>query len=327
MLRLIIIASLLLTLVFSVRGIILTWLADELPAAPSGKSEDSGDMGTAAGPRLKDVRSSLKLPDPMPDLHDGYLFTEERTLGEHTSQDAETEAQGPADAETQMDLKDLKYDGSIIIGEKKVALVTYPKTELAESGAAPSSPPTKQRPGAHTASPSLTGEKAHAMLAQGDTFGRYRVAEVAPDKIIFEKNNEMYEKLLYDPTKSRPTAPAPTGKPGGPPQSSPGQPAGAVAMPPQAGTVPPVPTGPGAPSRSRKASAGKGRVPGGPPLPPSGVPSPSNPVPPELRQDDTGPSEAPDAGAPKDQVDRDSVQDLLDSDTDIEQVLRTLLGK
>lgn len=151
----------------------------------------------------KSVSFYPAVPPALPDLNKGYLFNEERTL-EGAVDAAGTEEGDEAAESLVVDMETVFYAGSIIIGDVRKGLVTFPAAATPVRKTA-----RPQKGGAAPAPPSVPKQRNYAQLVAGESFSGYKVLAVEADRIIFQKGEETVEKLLNDPKKSRIAAPAP----------------------------------------------------------------------------------------------------------------------
>lgn len=150
------------------------------------------EVQTAAADKAVQKTDFYPSPPPkLPDVADNYIFnaerhlvTEEEKKKKSAEKEDEEEEQGP-----EIDMENLIYSGSIIIGEKPKALVSY-KEKIEEK---------KRRPFPGRRSQKKSNSKQQfALLGVSDTLGQYKVITVQPEKIIFEKDGETVEKMLYE---------------------------------------------------------------------------------------------------------------------------------
>lgn len=296
MIRPAIVLALLLSSAVMMRGVASDWRkGPPLPIETTAKK--SIPAGEAAGTQPQSKPLQPPVPGVLPDLKDGYLFNPERMLagaapppaaGEEKVDEASAEnAPGIA-----AKIADVTYAGSIIADNFSRAIIVY--TEAAKSKAkAPAQPASRSSKATRTpaaAPAAASGGEKHAQLEVGDMLDGYKVSEIQPDKIVFTKDGDTVEKLLYDPDKKR-QAPPPRAA-AGPPGGGPPRPAGVQAttlggpaspVPPAPGTVN-APTPPTPPTQPSHAAANS-------PTPPAPVASPVVKSPPT-------PSAAAEASAP-----------------------------
>jgi hypothetical protein len=100
--------------------------------------------------------------------------------------------------ETTVALEQVFYSGSLIIGEKRQALVTYQQNNT--GGRRPGRSLDRGRAAAAEAQSGYQNK----VLKPGDRFMGYEVAAIEPEKIVFKKGGEKVEKFLFDQNKKRP---------------------------------------------------------------------------------------------------------------------------
>ncbi len=145
----------------------------------------------------KEVNFYPQVPHPLPNLNHGYLFNEERLISvqgeERFGEAKEVNRPGPT-----VDMDNVFYAGSIIVGEVRKGLVVYTLPR-------PSTPQNRRmRP---TQVDSRDKERNYMQLAVGTKFSGYKVIAIEPDRIVFSNGLESIEKKLNDPQKARIAAP------------------------------------------------------------------------------------------------------------------------
>lgn len=144
-------------------------------------------------------------PPKLPDVAENYIFNAERHLVTEEEKEKKKSAEKEDEEEEQgpeIDMENLIYSGSIIIGEKPKALVSY-KEKIKEK---------KRRPFPGRKSQKKSNKKQQfALLGVSDTLGQYKVTTVQPEKIIFQKDGETVEKMLYEQDIDRLIAPSAQG--------------------------------------------------------------------------------------------------------------------
>jgi len=298
MIRPAIVLALLLASVIMMREVASDWRKG-MPTPSENATKKAMPTGEAASqlPQAKALQPVV--PGVLPDLKDGYLFNPERMLAGAAPPPPPVEEKGD---ETGAEIKegiaasidDVTYAGSIIADNFSRALILYKEKE-ADKGKTPAQPaqpasrsskakppktPTPKAPAAAAAG----GEK-HGQLEVGDVLDGYHVAKIEPDKLVFTKDDETVEKLLYDPGKKRQAPPpraaaVPPGgaglpRPAGIQSTTIG---GAVAPVPPApgGANPPIPPAPGAVKPPTPPAPGAAN-PAIPPAPPA-IQSPTTPT-------------------------------------------------
>ncbi|MEN8142214.1 MAG: hypothetical protein ABFQ82_01290 [Thermodesulfobacteriota bacterium] len=181
------IAILVLSLLFTLKG---------LGGGPSGVG--SGSVGSAPDNAGKTVVPEMILypsvPEKMPNLNDGYVFNQERQFEEEDLTAAGSRGVGLGGT---IDLNEVIYSGSLIVGDIRRALISYQE-------AAPAPARVKNR---RTRTParksSVKKTYRHKQLDPGEDFMGYKVAKIESDRIVFERGSEKIEKFLYDGSKDR----------------------------------------------------------------------------------------------------------------------------
>jgi hypothetical protein len=139
-------------------------------------------------PPAKAIRLYPSLPANLPDLNEGYLFNQERNL-----KPPETGAGVTTENEFAIDMDEVLYDGSLIIGSARKALIRYPTIGSQMTGRRMGTLPKR-----------VMAEKwSSRVVEEGDTFSGYRVVSISPQAIVFEKDDGQVEKNLYTPDKDR----------------------------------------------------------------------------------------------------------------------------
>lgn len=135
-------------------------------------------------------RPSLYPPVPpvLPNLNEGYLFSGERKF-EKVELEAENSGSGA------VDLAEVVYAGSLIVGEVHRALITYKEKGPASRRAV--GPINRMQK-----TSSAAGDK-YKQLVIGENFMGYVVDKIEKDLIVFRKGDELVEKFLYDSKKVR----------------------------------------------------------------------------------------------------------------------------
>jgi hypothetical protein len=168
---------------FSGAGII-TWLAgNKTPQHTSSRKRKPISLDKLA------LRFYPSVPTSLPDLNDGYIFSQSRV---GVANDSGGKKEGGSKFFINMD--EVLYLGSIIMGQLHKGIVKFPEKQQNRS--------SKKR---RSKNRRIAYDQAH--LVPGDVFGGYQVELVTPEKIVFKKNGRIVEKLLYDPNKKRITVP------------------------------------------------------------------------------------------------------------------------
>ncbi|MEW6427518.1 MAG: hypothetical protein AB1568_05735 [Thermodesulfobacteriota bacterium] len=256
MLRIATLMALLFSLLVIGRETLRSWQAVELPREPVVERKKSAGLGP-----MPVTRFYPEVPAVIPDLAENYLFNEQRKLG--TDEPVEEGGEEPIEepAET-VDMENLEYVGSIILGDLRKAMVSFTVSEPAPpQPEQPGRPPVRGMPQLPPQTARRAGgEQKVTTVSEKEEFYGYLVASILPDRITFSRGSDSVEKLLYDPEKerkepaagrrpppgaNRPAA-VPAAVPGNVPQPPPVQVNPAVGQPPvvapaaSAAPVPPV---------------------------------------------------------------------------------------
>jgi hypothetical protein len=188
MLRIALLISLLASLIFMFRQF------SPEPWPEPQVAQDRTDSRPVPMPGIETGLEQKPVPLVVPEVYDGYLFVEERRLEEADLADG---GQDFAE-ETSVALEQVFYSGSLIIGEKRQALVTYQQNNT--GGRRPGLSLDRGRAAAAEAQSGYQNK----VLKPGDRFMGYEVAAIEPEKIVFKKGGEKVEKFLFDQNKKRP---------------------------------------------------------------------------------------------------------------------------
>lgn len=131
------------------------------------------------------------VPVVLPDLNDGYLFNREREF-EEVVMDRTRGVNG------MVDLAEVTYAGSLIVGEIYKGLVIYQKKSPVARKVARASRRT-----ARARRTAVKTEYKYKQLELGEKFMGYLVEKIAKDRIVFKKGDEVVEIFLYDQNKDR----------------------------------------------------------------------------------------------------------------------------
>ncbi len=178
MVRSLIIISLLLSLFFLVRWDMVAWQNDAIPELPrsTAKTKRIASGKSRKAPFYPPVAASL------PDLNNGYLFNAARALAVDGEGDEGGDVTTAAD-ETNVEITDVQYIGSIISKEIRRAIIAFPllvKVKApGKAGNRKSSYNSRRRQ--KTVGKS---EMRYKHLGMGDTFNNYKVVAIEPDRLI-----------------------------------------------------------------------------------------------------------------------------------------------
>lgn len=184
MIKPVITICLLFSLLFMIGGIATTIKTDPLSVKQENKKKKRAQQSKPE-PAIKPIRFYPAPPAKLPDLNTGYLFNENRSQGG-------TAQQKGADGQqiNVVDVKDVFYVGSIIVGETRKGLVSYPTAK-------------KKSTASKAKRKTSSSNNEQVFLKLGDNLGGYEVTDVEPDKIVFKKGSDVVEKMLNDPDKQR----------------------------------------------------------------------------------------------------------------------------
>jgi hypothetical protein len=196
MYKLIAAIALSLSLIFLVKESIVALRAGDRLAQPASEGRQAPKPQTAF-PAEKNMIFYPPVPAALPDFTKGYLFNEERMIEGAAVDNGDGTEEETAGLNVDMDT--VFYAGSIIIGEIRKGLVTYPSPKAA---------PLNRKITVRQAAPPAR-ERNYAQLAVDESFSGYTVVEVESDRIVFQKGAETIEKMLNDPKKTRIAAPPP----------------------------------------------------------------------------------------------------------------------
>lgn len=176
MLRIILVLGLLLSFFLLVGGMSAIWREE-----PAATVEVADKTPPRKAMERREIQFYPPVPGRLPDLNRGYVFNEARSLAN------EGEGEGVAEPAADTTLDEATYVGSVISGERRIGVISYTEQTASQPRAVTRGRPVIGAP---------AGESKHVQLAPGETFGGYTVAEVLPDRIVFEKNGRKVEKLL-----------------------------------------------------------------------------------------------------------------------------------
>jgi hypothetical protein len=138
------------------------------------------------------IRLNPKVTLSSTNLNQGYLFNRERFL---KSADTDTNANN----QKNINMETLRYNGSIIMGTTRQALISYSSgktSKTAKRVARNTRPNKKKRP---------TPEYVSMVIALGETIGGYTVSEVEPLQLTFTRGSHTVTKDLFSKEKQRKT--------------------------------------------------------------------------------------------------------------------------
>ncbi|MEA3548131.1 MAG: hypothetical protein U9R66_10775 [Thermodesulfobacteriota bacterium] len=149
--------------------------------------------------RQKKTEFYPEVPASLPDLRDGYLFNEGRMLAAEEERQEEEDLTGEYE-EIKVNMNDVMYVGSLIRGDVRRGLVSYPAQRKKTK-----SKGTVKRTKKKTLRSSKNRDYARILV--GESFSDYKVVEIEADRIKFEKRGKTVVKFLNDPGKNRLTPP------------------------------------------------------------------------------------------------------------------------
>lgn len=187
MLRYLIIIGLTGSLLLVGRLSLQTASVDPLPPAPAA------DKVAAVKARGEKVRFYPDVPDPLPELTSRYVFNEERHLAVAGKEDGAGKVQVATDG-LRVNMDELYYSGSVIIGDSRQALVSF--TELVDKGKKRRTKKSKNKGKSSSA-------RKYARLKVDETLGVYLVTAIETHRIVFSRGTEEIVKTLYDNSKKR----------------------------------------------------------------------------------------------------------------------------
>ncbi len=196
MIKLAISAILFITVFVMMRSIATTWRENKIaePQTAARRINKPVIPPPSAQPPAVTPPAAAALPN----LGKGYLFNPERSLTGADNTTAER-LNAANDLGIRTDISEVTYTGSIIGDNFKVAILTIPtpKTRFRPSPQNRFTPRNRFRP------PRNRSAVKNLQVKEGDLLSGYKVTAITPDKIIFEKDGDKVEKLLYDPDKKR----------------------------------------------------------------------------------------------------------------------------
>jgi len=194
--RLAIIIALLVSFIVLSRGALQSWQKIDIPATVETGAKRKAGPGAA---ERQILALNPQAPPLLPDLRQGYLFSEQRQLAEDTGEEGKNADESQEVASSQVNLETLNYTGSLIVGNVRKGLVSFSLLEPIQSERSPG----RIRPVSRQ--PKANEEKA--IVTEKEEFYDLRVASIQPDKIVFTKGESTVEKMLYDPAKQRVSPP------------------------------------------------------------------------------------------------------------------------
>jgi len=167
---------------------VMSWQESESTAPPAKAVKKT----VVSGGTQKQVSFYPQVPKKLPDLNKGYIFNEERFLASADPEGKEEQVEELTDG-VKLDMDQLFYAGSIIIGDNRKGLVSYVDLQAKRAKKKTTSKTKK----------SSSSKKKYAQLKINDQLGGYTVTEVESDHITFERGGKSIEKSLHDSSKVR----------------------------------------------------------------------------------------------------------------------------
>jgi hypothetical protein len=168
---------------------VMSWQEPESTVPP----EKAIKKTAVPGGTPKQVAFYPQVPKKLPDLNQGYLFNEERFLASADAEEKVEKVEEPTDG-VKLDMDQLFYAGSIIIGDNRKGLVSY--VDLQDKSVKKKKKTSKTKKGSFS-------KKKYAQVKINDQLGGYTVTELEADHIIFERGGKSIEKSLHDSSKVR----------------------------------------------------------------------------------------------------------------------------
>ena len=140
----------------------------------------------------KPLSLNPKVPSPLPNLNQGYLFNQARFL---KSGNGDPNGQ----SNQHINMESLQYNGSIIIGETRKALISY--TDGAKTSQRIKKTPSRT-PRKNTSPKQQTTSK---VVTLGESIGGYTVSQVEPLQLTFTRGSHTITKDLFSTEKKRKT--------------------------------------------------------------------------------------------------------------------------
>lgn len=125
------------------------------------------------------------VPRTLPNLYANYLFNADRHL-EGAGQ-AEKDGEAGRDEAPHVNVYEVSYNGSLIYGTTRKALIAYPLDKRSRRGGSRLKVP----------------KHATLTVELEDKVGGYTVSAIEQGKIVFSRSGETVEKTLFDPEKER----------------------------------------------------------------------------------------------------------------------------
>ncbi len=148
-----------------------------------------------------EVKLYPAVPRSLPDFYNGYLFNEERLL--IPEEDIKEEEGSEAHQGIRVNMDEVTYVGSLIIGDTRKGLISFPnKPQPVKSARSKTAQRSRKKVARR-----VIKKRNYAQVLVGETFSDYKVVAVESDRIEFSKSGKTIVKQLYDPDKKRLTLP------------------------------------------------------------------------------------------------------------------------
>ncbi len=135
------------------------------------------------------------MPRSLPNLHSGYLFNADRHLDGGVA-DGEGAGLDGRDEAPHVNVYEVSFDGSLIYGNIRKGLISYPLQKTSRSSRIRSKSKVSSR---------RAPKRASLQLELGDKVGGYAVQAIEVDQIIFVRGSEKVIKSIHDEEKIRST--------------------------------------------------------------------------------------------------------------------------
>ncbi|MBU0675805.1 MAG: hypothetical protein KJ950_14280 [Proteobacteria bacterium] len=168
-----------------------------------------------------------KAPEMLPDLYTGYLFIEDRVLEDSDFDEFAKGGTEEVAAVSSESLDDVEYQGSLFVGDNRVALIAFSAEKAADM---------KNR--ATSAKKSSPKNIQFRQLYPDSRFKGFVVELIEADRIVFGRDGQSFEKFLHDTEKNREIVTSVTATPQ--PQAMPSTPQQPIAVPVQPPSPPPA---------------------------------------------------------------------------------------
>lgn len=183
--------AILVSLVLSLPTILWQIVAEPTEGLRPAVIANSEERATTEKPVPPMVVFYPPVPAVLPDLNEGYLFNSERSF-------TEVDVGLPGTARNAVDMSEVSYVGSLIVGDLHKGLIIYQEKIPVRRRTSPTS-----RRAARQRKPVARTVAKHKQLVLGEKFMGYIVEKIEKDRIVFKNGDEVVEKFLYDQNKKR----------------------------------------------------------------------------------------------------------------------------